>query len=110
MSLSATPFVSNSIDFIRQEGVHLLIYKPITVRVTTASGQVLSCRSYQLLKLGYADKRPSAVYKNVLIQGARENRVPDYYIRHHLETIVDNGYTGKVDVRLDTQKLGLAKK
>ena len=100
---------NNNDNQIRQEGVHLGVYKAISVRVTTSSGQVLHCRSYQLLKIGLvADKRPSTIYKNVLIQGARENHVPDYYIKDHLETIEDNGYTGPVNIRLDVEKLRLA--
>ena len=47
------------------------------------------------------DKRPSAVYKNVMIRGARENGVPEDYIVNHLEKIVDNGYNGEVQVNLD---------
>ena len=69
--------------------------------MTTTGGQVVHCRSYQLLRVGYADKRPSAVYKNVLVRGARENLVPHDYITQHLSTIVDNGYTGTVQVQLD---------
>ena len=50
------------------------------------------------------DRRPSAVYKNVMIQGAKENGVPDDYIKNCLEAIEDNGYTGEVQVKLDLLK------
>lgn len=50
------------------------------------------------------DRRPSAVYKNVMVQGARENGVPEDYINNELMTIIDNGYDGNVEVRLNLEK------
>jgi len=38
-----------------------------------------------------------------MIRGARENGVPDDYIRY-LEAIEDNGYDGEVQVSLDLLK------
>ena len=36
-----------------------------------------------------------------MIRGAKENGIPDEYIKNTLETIVDNGYNGEVEVKLD---------
>ena len=43
-----------------------------------------------------------------MIMGARENGVPEDYIKNHLETIEDNGYNGEVQVKMDLlKKIGL---
>ena len=44
-------------------------------------------------------KVPSKVYKNVIIQGAKQNGLPEDYITQ-LENIQDNGYDKKLDVML----------
>lgn len=67
----------------------------------TTDGEMLNCRCYQQIKEWESERRPSAVYKNVMIKGARENGIPEYYIKNTLETIVDNGYDGEVEVKLD---------
>jgi hypothetical protein len=41
-------------------------------------------------------KVPSKVYKNVIIQGAKQNGLPEDYITQ-LENIQDNGYDKKLD-------------
>ena len=41
-------------------------------------------------------KVPSKVYKNVIIQGAKQNGLPADYISQ-LENIQDNGYDKKLD-------------
>ena len=41
-------------------------------------------------------KVPSKVYKNVIIQGAKQNGLPEDYI-NQLENIQDNGYDKKLD-------------
>jgi len=87
-----------------QEGVHLEIYKPIFVEVTTTEGEVLKCRCYQQITELEEDRRPSAVYKNVMVRGARENGVPEDYINNELITIIDNGYDGDVEVKLELEK------
>lgn len=88
----------------RQEGVHQQIYKPIFVQVTTVAGETLHCRCYQQVRPLEDDRRPSVVYKNIMIRGARENGVPEDYIVNHLEKIVDNGYNGEVEISLDLMK------
>ncbi len=84
-----------------QEGVHQGIYKPLFVQVTTVDGETLNCRCYQQTREWEIDRRPSAVYKNIMIRGAKENGIPEEYIQNTLETIVDNGYSGEVEVKLD---------
>lgn len=88
----------------RQEGVHQGIYKVISVIVTTITGEMLQCRCYQQIQDLDADRRPSIVYKNIMIQGARQNQVPEEYITNTLEAIIDNGYDGEVQVSLDLLK------
>ena len=41
-------------------------------------------------------KVPSKVYKNVIIQGAKQNGLPEDYVTQ-LENIQDNGYDKKLD-------------
>ena len=41
-------------------------------------------------------KVPSKVYKNVIIQGAKQNGLPEDYITQ-LKNIQDNGYDKKLD-------------
>ncbi len=74
------------------------------MQVTTIDGEVLQCRSYQQVQDWEMDRRPSIVYKNVMIRGARENGVPDEYIKNCLEAIVDNGYDGQVEIQMDLLK------
>ena len=59
--------------------------------------------TYQLLPNQYlpegSDLRPSPIYKQVIVHGAKENKLPPHYIQK-LENIEDNGYGGKIDVKL----------
>jgi hypothetical protein len=87
--------------FKSQEGVHQGIYKPLTVKVTTVNGETLNCRCYQQICEWEVDRRPSVVYKNIMIKGAKENGVPEDYIKNNLENIEDNGYNGEVQVKMD---------
>ena len=52
-----------------------------------------NCVSYQLLDelMKNSTKIPSKVYKNVIINGAKQNGLPDEYITK-LENLPDNGY------------------
>ncbi|XP_057371487.1 gamma-glutamylcyclotransferase-like isoform X1 [Daphnia carinata] len=84
-----------------QEGVHQEIYRPLSVQVVTLEGETLICRCYQQTREWEIDRRPSAVYKNIMIRGAKENGIPDHYIKNNLETIEDNGYNGEVQVKMD---------
>ena len=39
-----------------------------------------------------------------MVKGARENGVPEDYIKNELITIIDNGYNGDVEVSLELEK------
>lgn len=76
----------------------------MSVQVTTQDGTILNCRCYQQTQNWEIDRRPSLVYKNIMITGAKENGLPEEYISNTLESIVDNGYNGEVQVKLDLLK------
>ena len=80
--------------------MHEGIYRPVSVTAVTPCGDRLSCRSYQLITPPEQDRRPSAVYKDVIVRGAAENALPEEY-RKFLAAIEDNGYSGEVEVALD---------
>lgn len=50
------------------------------------------------------DKRPSGVYKDVIIRGAREHNLPSKYVKM-LESVEDNGYRGNVSVNVDLRQI-----
>lgn len=80
-------------DLDNQEGVHCNIYKPITVTATSVDGIQLKCRTYMLVDVGYGDHKPSPQYLDIIVKGAEEHRLPDYYI-DKLRNIEHNGYVG----------------
>lgn len=88
-----------------QEGVHQKVYRRITVDVQPMDGEepgpVVKAFSYTLLpeRCVAPDKRPSAVYKNVILTGAKEHRLPDAYV-DKLKGVEDNGYDGVVAVKV----------
>ncbi|XP_071539038.1 gamma-glutamylcyclotransferase-like [Panulirus ornatus] len=88
----------------RQEGVQHGIYKVLEVDVETPSGENVKARSYQIICPMEEDRRPSSVYMDVIIGGARENGLPEDYIRF-LESIEHNGYTGKVDLNINVSRI-----
>ena len=59
----------------------------------------MSAVSYRLVAPEEKDKRPSGVYKDVIVKGAREHKLPKHYIKR-LETIEDNGYRGEAGPRM----------
>ena len=67
-------------------------------QATNEKSEAFSCVSYQLLEkhMENSTKVPSKVYKNVIIQGAKQNGLPPDYITQ-LENIQDNGYDKKLD-------------
>ncbi|CAL4101429.1 unnamed protein product [Meganyctiphanes norvegica] len=83
-----------------QEGVEKGIYEvhPVTVEIT--NGELVQARSYKIIRPPETDKRPSKVYMDVILKGARENGLPEEYIKY-LESIEHNGYSGEVNVNLD---------
>jgi len=65
------------------------------VEATSADGIQMKCRAYMLLDIGHADRRPSPHYLDIMIKGAEEHKLPEYYIEK-LRRIEHNGYTGSV--------------
>jgi len=84
----------------RQEGVSNGIYRPLTVTAVTPDGSSCSCRSYQLVTPPETDRRPSAVYHDVIVRGAVESGLPGDYVER-LRAIENNGYSGRVEVELN---------
>ncbi|XP_015930173.2 gamma-glutamylcyclotransferase [Parasteatoda tepidariorum] len=76
----------------RQERGYQEIYIPVCSEEKT-----LMCKSYQMQVDENSDHLPSPMYKNVIIQGAKEHCLPSFYIQK-LESIQDNGYDGKVEI------------
>jgi gamma-glutamylcyclotransferase len=91
----------------KQEGVMDSIYKRLSLTVETTDGQQVPCVAYQIVEETRADAikiygdnlKPSKVYMNVIIRGARENKLPEDYITF-LQNIPHNGYDGEVDVNI----------
>jgi len=84
-----------ALDF--QEGVHIGLYRPLQVDVTSLDGQTLSVRTYQMTLPYEENARPSVVYKRVVATGARQSGLPQDYLEH-IDRIEDNGYDGPVEV------------
>ncbi|XP_065165290.1 gamma-glutamylcyclotransferase-like [Atheta coriaria] len=92
-----------------QEGVHDNVYFPLEVDVETPEGAFTKCRVYQqcnnppvcdnLANLP-DDRKPSAVYLNLIRRGAVESNLPEDYVKF-LHNIADNGYDGEVDVKMN---------
>ncbi|CAG0915707.1 unnamed protein product [Notodromas monacha] len=78
-----------------QEGVKKAIYRRFRVEVRNGSS-FYSCWTYQLVRPLEDDRRPSTVYKSVIISGALENELPEDYVAQ-LRSISDNGYDGPVE-------------
>ncbi len=68
-------------------------YRRITVEVETPAGDVVRCRSYQVVAPDAAGFAPSPAYKETILRGARAIGLPPDYLAR-LEAIVDNGYVG----------------
>ena len=59
--------------------------------------------TYFMVKPEEEDKRPSFVYKDVIVRGAEEHNIPKDYL-DWLKGIEDNGYKGDVNVKLDLKE------
>ncbi|KOC68610.1 Gamma-glutamylcyclotransferase [Habropoda laboriosa] len=90
----------------KQEGVADKLYFPLLVDVETSTGKLLRCRVYQQcnkpnehLKLCTLPKhrRPSPLYLETILKGAKESQLPHDYIKF-LETIPHNKYQGEYDI------------
>lgn len=72
----------------KQEGVHKKVYRPMEITVDTPEGSSETCRVYILcdnpgpLEQGQVTTAaPSETYIKVIIKGAIESGLPDYYIQ-----------------------------
>ncbi|EFA09461.1 gamma-glutamylcyclotransferase isoform X2 [Tribolium castaneum] len=90
----------------RQEGVPHKIYYALDVDVIVPEGGTKKCRVYQQCVIPSAtediekladDRKPSAVYLNIIKEGAKESNLPEEY-QKFLHRIPDNGYNGEVDI------------
>ncbi|KAG8195235.1 hypothetical protein JTE90_027976 [Oedothorax gibbosus] len=72
-------------------------YKSIYVNIESPSLGIVKCKSYQKLLETVADGTPSLIYKRIMIEGAKDHGLPDWYVKK-LEDIPDNGYKGNIDI------------
>ena len=78
-----------------QEGVPQNVYRPIELNVKMINPlkvdgfQNIKCRSYQIVDTS-SPGLPSDAYKNVIVSGAKQNSLPDFYIEK-LQKIESNG-------------------
>uniref|UniRef100_A0A646QF06 gamma-glutamylcyclotransferase n=1 Tax=Hemiscolopendra marginata TaxID=943146 RepID=A0A646QF06_9MYRI len=79
-------------------------YDAVTVEVESDNCTKYACRSYVMSSPFVGDRRPSTVYKNVIIKGAIEHQLPEDYI-NMLHQIVDNGYDGPVGINISVDSL-----
>ncbi|KAL4226259.1 hypothetical protein ACF0H5_014242 [Mactra antiquata] len=73
-----------------QEGV----YKAKEVTVKSIDDVSYTCRTYYLTSKYLnetLENRPSPMYMDVIIKGARQNNIPDDYVRY-LQSIETNGH------------------
>lgn len=68
-------------------------YRRLTVEVTTAAGDRVRCRSYQVVTPDPAGFLPSPAYRETILRGARALRLPAAYLTR-LEAIAHNGRDG----------------
>ena len=68
-------------------------YRRVTVEVTTPAGDLVRCRSYQVVTPDAEGFAPSPAYKETILRGARELGLPRGYVAR-LEALADNGYAG----------------
>lgn len=88
-----------------QEGVESGIYRPIEVNVETADKRLLTCRSYRLCETtDEGDNRPSPQYLDVILRGARQNKLPEDYV-DFLKSFEHNNYQGTVELYESVLKL-----
>ncbi|CAG5120732.1 unnamed protein product, partial [Candidula unifasciata] len=67
-----------------------VFYQPIEVSVANQQGQIIKCRTYEMDRDTVDDPKPSPHYKKVVLAGARQNGLPEEYVRF-LESFPDNG-------------------
>ena len=74
------------------------------VEVECGDGARVTALTYFLIKPEEKDKRPSGVYKDVIVRGAEEHGIPSYYLAK-LRNVEDNSYMGEVSVNVDLRKI-----
>ncbi|ESO90326.1 hypothetical protein LOTGIDRAFT_123575 [Lottia gigantea] len=79
-------------------------YTPIVVNVVDEKGKNCSCLTYQIKELEEGLALPSPQYKDVVLRGARQSKLPEEYIMF-LESLPDNGFEGRVEVYEKVLKL-----
>lgn len=67
-------------------------YDPIEVQVIGDHGESVTCRTYEMIGETTSDCLPSPHYKKVLVEGAKQNELPEEYIEY-LDGFPDNGVT-----------------
>ncbi|KAK5640491.1 hypothetical protein RI129_011302 [Pyrocoelia pectoralis] len=91
-----------------QEGVHQNIYFRFNTNVKLPDGTTKECYVYEQVNKPTthfklcefpADRQPSHVYKDVIVKGAEESKLPDFY-QKLLQSVLCNGYKGDVDLKL----------
>uniref|UniRef100_A0AC34FH12 Gamma-glutamylcyclotransferase n=1 Tax=Panagrolaimus sp. ES5 TaxID=591445 RepID=A0AC34FH12_9BILA len=58
------------------------------------------CRTYRITDPNRKTQQPSPHYKHVIVSGAIEHHLPEYYIEK-LKQIQDNGFKGRVELDLE---------
>uniref|UniRef100_A0A914Z484 gamma-glutamylcyclotransferase n=1 Tax=Panagrolaimus superbus TaxID=310955 RepID=A0A914Z484_9BILA len=58
------------------------------------------CRTYRITDPNRKSQQPSPHYKHVIVSGAIEHKLPEYYIEQ-LKKIQDNGFKGRVELDLE---------
>ena len=83
------------------------MYDPIDVQITDPDGTAHTCRTY-IAELNSPDStfdtRPSPMYLDVILRGAKQNQLPVPYIGF-LQSFDTNGYSGECKVYEDVLKL-----
>ncbi|KAK5982149.1 Cyclin N-terminal domain-containing protein [Trichostrongylus colubriformis] len=82
---------------LQESGYHRL---SVPVECTNAT---IECRTYQYSNITATSAAPSPHYKTVIVAGAIEHSLPEFYIKS-LKEIPDNGYEGRVAVKVDAIK------
>ncbi|XP_059169644.1 gamma-glutamylcyclotransferase-like isoform X2 [Physella acuta] len=65
-------------------------YQPIDVLIEMENGELVKCRSYEMHKNTSGNHLPSPHYKEIIVRGAKQNKLPEDYIRY-LKSFPDNG-------------------
>jgi gamma-glutamylcyclotransferase len=68
-------------------------YRRIAVQVETPAGDLVTCRSYQVVSPNHAGFLPSPAYKETILRGAEELGLPAHYMQR-LREVPDNGVQG----------------